>query len=164
MNPKATASWLSPDEARAQMRRWATNPLQVRRAEVATIVGLDGETRQYPLVTVVDRPDLRDFIRRHALDGEGDGSFEWKALMHPAMPSFAAIRCQFTAPVKKVFSIEFNMRQHLDFLRAVALHNLMALTVELPFVIYLAPCGMDLRDMLSVFALGELLHRGQPRG
>lgn len=156
---RATASWLSPDEARAQMRQWATNPLPIRRAEPATIVEIKGTAKRCPLVVVDDRPDIRDFIRRHALDGDGDATFEWKALMHPAMPSHAAIRCRFTAPVKKVFSLQFDMRRHRAFLQAVALNNLMVLTVELPYVLYLAPTGADLRDMLAVFALGELLQQ-----
>lgn len=158
--PRSTASWLSPDEAHAQMRRWATNRLNIRHAEPVTVLGLDGIERRYALAVIEDRPDMRDFIRRHALDGDGDAVFEWKTLMHPAAPSFAAIRCTFTAPVKKVFSLQFDLRKHMAFLQVAAETDTIAVATQLngPHALILNPIGGDLRHMLTVFQLGEMLH------
>lgn len=161
----SNVSWLNPDEARAQMRRWATNRLAIRRAEPATVLGLDGVARQYALCLVEPRPDMVDFIRRHALDGDGDAGFTWKTLMHPAMPSWAAIKCEFTAPVKKTFSLEFDLRRHQAFLQLAAETDTIAVATRLnpPHILLLNPIGGDLRQMLPIFQLGELLYTGVRR-
>jgi hypothetical protein len=109
-----------PAEIRRIIQRETLGAVPIRDALPGVSIATDG--RQYITPTVFidarNRPDLRDLIRVHRLDGDGDVSASWRYALDADKP-LAILNAEFTAPATARIRLVFGIRKRRPFLAQV---------------------------------------------
>lgn len=116
-----TRTYRSRKEQHEHIAQETAGGLPIRDAQICNMLAPDYRVHQIAAVFVdaAKRPDMRDLLRVHRLEGGGQTRSAWRFAMVPKNP-LAILNTDFVEPVRCHVRLVFSIRKHRAFLNFVA--------------------------------------------